>query len=149
MLTTKQPDAPKGWNGEASNQGIPLTDMTYDEQIQPPRPMTTPNQDPKNYRQKDSELARQIETMSAFASGKTIEGCDRHGDPNAWRVCICPTWNWGSNDYRIQREPRSVWAVYVSGVNRQYLCSEGLAKEYVEELPNHPCEIVEFKEIIK
>ena len=51
------------------------------------------------------EIERRINVMQACLDGKSIEM--RTIDTNIWIKCNCPTFDWGTLDYRVREEPKS------------------------------------------
>ena len=50
------------------------------------------------------EARKAAEVMLAYADGKEIEY--KNGALKDWSITSVPTFNWGSNDYRIKPEPK-------------------------------------------
>lgn len=56
----------------------------------------------------DQEKTKEkIEVMQAYIAGKKIEV--RYPDGTKWTLTDSPAWQWGSSDYRIVPEPRTIW----------------------------------------
>ena len=51
-----------------------------------------------------NEARKAAEVMLAYADGKEIEY--KNGALKDWSITSVPTFNWGSNDYRIKPEPK-------------------------------------------
>lgn len=55
-------------------------------------------------RERDDDLVKKIDTMSAYMKGAHIQ-MSRRDRPNDWFDCPNPTWNWADYDYRYAPKP--------------------------------------------
>lgn len=79
-----------------------------------------------------------IKVMQAHAEGRRIATCSKQ--EYTWTEAERPTWNWGTHNYAVVKEPRTLWVVEVkhavSGMlHTVYYCSteqeaEGYKREW-------------------
>lgn len=94
--------------------------------------------------------AEKIAIMQASEAGTIIEFRAVEGlqvfFPKNWTLCTDPKWNWGTAEYRIKPEPRSVWANEYSDGEIAYHSTKEKAMRAQQ---SHCLRLTEFVEKIK